>query len=234
MQLQYWKIFFWTMHIFLLIIISVLKCNIHLDWKSLLFSKVIRSLLQSQQVALQVAEPLLKLSSSTLQANFSSLRLDIHIKDLITSIFHSNLAKPIEFPLKDLFTFAKSLLKWSSFHHEILPKVLHTCQSKLYNGLSNEDIKDIVLLLVEVVLSGIVDNEYGADVKSKHGLIYFPKCATKTGAKILDCLLECLVVGKEADLSLVWGVLIILPCLRWVPVRFCFFTVWLPKLGPLE
>lgn len=132
--------------------------------------KVVRSLLRAQQLAKEVSEPLLNLTSSIILANFSTLRRDIHTKDLITNIYHFHPSKTTSFPLEDLLAFGKSLLQWEYFKDDVLPHVLGLCQARLYEGVKGDERKEVVLMLVEVILAGCVDSDYGADITPKKGL----------------------------------------------------------------
>ena len=77
-----------------------------------------------------------------------------------------------------------------------------------------------MLTNVVLVCSESSDMSCGIDLMPRQGLLYFPKCATKQGQVILKQFVNALKVEehKKSDgraLSVAWGALVCLPCIRY-------------------
>lgn len=78
---------------------------------------------------------------------------------------------------------------------------------------------EIMSILTETILTDLSDEGVGLKLSSKQGLLYFPKCGTKQGGRILKRFLDILKFEEQAVLdldsvALIWRVLICIPCIR--------------------
>ena len=76
-------------------------------------------------------------------------------------------------------------------------------------------------MLTEVIVSRSMANTSGLDLEGSKGLLFFPKCGTKTGGQILKAFLDNLEIDEDVlvekeRLSLIWVCLVCIPCIRWV------------------
>lgn len=157
----------------------------------------------------------LVLSATLLLANFPELDCEKHRKKIITNSFL------ISHPLREILNFSRLLFEWPNFKEEILPPLLNVCQSYLMKKLTETDFEEIVLVLTQVVLnfSKSSDMSYGLDLVSQQGLLFLPKCASKQGKVMMEHFVDALKSEKDEkfddhSLTLVWGVLVCLPCIR--------------------
>ena len=163
-----------------------------------------------------VTESLMKLCSTILLGNFSELSREKHRKQLIEGML-SNGRRTVE-----AFKFCHLLVSWANFTFEVLPPLLSSCQSELCKEhLRSDELKAIISILVDAILVDVSHGTTGLNLASKKGLLFFPKCGTKSGGAILPKFLgvlkmdELLPLAVE-ELYLVWGVLVCLPCMRYV------------------
>lgn len=160
-----------------------------------------------------IAYPLLKLASTLQLESFIELSTDRHHKQLTVKVFNTFDS------LAHIFTFCKHLLPWENFKKDILPSLLNCCQSELQKTSCN--IQEIVQMLTEVILRSSTADSSGLELGRLKDLLFFPKCGTKQGGQILQAFLDNLMIHDEAlmdkdRLSLMWGTLVCIPCIRWV------------------
>ena len=160
-----------------------------------------------------ITYPLLKLASTLVLESFIELSRDRHHKQLTLKVFNT-----VD-DLKQLFTFCRHLLPWQNFKKDLLPLLLNCCQSELLKGSCN--IQEVVLMLTEVIVHNATADTSGLELASLKGLLFFPKCGTKKGGQILQAFLDNLTIDTESlmdksRLSLIWGTLLCIPCIRWV------------------
>ena len=158
-----------------------------------------------------IASPLLELASTLLQASFTELSKDRFQKQLTLKVFNSVNSR------EQLFTFCKHVLKWENFQTDVLPFLLNCCQEELLKGSSK--LEEVFLILTEVIVQNAPRSEGGLDLSSLKGMIFFPKCGTKQGGKILQAFLDNLTLddGTLLDknrLCLIWSSLVCIPCIR--------------------
>ena len=158
-----------------------------------------------------VGVPLLKLSSSLLLSSFTELSGQCFNKEVISTIFN----KVHELP--KVFTFCRNLLHWENFRSEVFPFLLTCCQDELLKDSCN--LKDVFFMLTEVVVNSSATDSCGLDLETQKGLLFSPKCGTKHGGKILQAFLGNLVATDDHLLdsnwlSLMWGCLVCIPCIR--------------------
>ena len=160
-----------------------------------------------------IAYPLLKLASTLLLVSFTELSRDQHHRQLTVKIFN------MFDSLDHIVTFCRHLLPWENFKKDILPSLLSCCQSELQKTSCN--IQEIVQMLTEVILHSSSADSSGLELDRLKGLLFFPKCGTKQGGRILQAFLDNLMIHEEAlmdkdRLALMWGSLVCIPCIRWV------------------
>ena len=158
-----------------------------------------------------ISSPLLEFASTLLQASFTELSRDRHQKQLTVKIFNT-----LDSP-EQLFTFCRHVLKWENFQRDVLPFLLNCCQEELLKGSSK--IPDVFLILTEVIIQSASVDSGGLDLGNLKGLLFFPKCGTKKGEKILRAFLDNLTIDNgtlmdKSRLSLIWSVLVCIPCIR--------------------
>ena len=94
-------------------------------------------------------------------------------------------------------------------------------------------MKEVGLMLTEVIVSCSMANTSGLKLEGSKGLLFFPKCGTKTGGQILKAFLDNLEIDEDVlvekeRLSLIWVCLVCIPCIRWVflvMIRQCIVLV---------
>ena len=157
-----------------------------------------------------IASPLLELASTLLQASFTELSRDRFQKQLTLKVFNSVNSR------EQLFTFCKHVLKWENFQTDVLPFLLNCCQEELLKGSSK--LEEVFLILTEVIVQNALRSEGGLDLSSLKGMVFFPKCGTKQGGKVLRAFLDNLALdGTLLDknrLCLIWSILVCIPCIR--------------------
>lgn len=160
-----------------------------------------------------IAYPLLELASTLLQASFSGLPRDHHQKQLTVKIFNT-----LE-NHEQLFIFCRHVLKWEYFQRDVLPFLLTSCQEELLKGSSKS--QEVFLILTEVIVQSTLVNKGGLHLGNSKGLLFFPKCGTKKGEKILRAFLDKVRIEDstfldKSSLSSIWSVLVCIPCIRQV------------------
>lgn len=158
-----------------------------------------------------IVSPLLELTSTLLQASFAELSRDRHQKQLTLKVFNTVDNR------EQLFLFCRHLLKWENFQKDVLPFLLNCCQEELLKGSSK--IQEVFVILTEVIVHNTSLSSDGLDLGNLKGLLFFPKCGTKQGAKILRAFLDNVTIdGKtfldKGRLSLIWSILVCIPCIR--------------------
>jgi len=176
-------------------------------------TQVVQAVIVRDVVSEPITYPLLKIASSLLLGSFTGLSRDRHHKQLTLKIF--NMVDGLE----QLFTFCRHLLPWENFKKDILPLLLNRCQTELLK--SSCKFQEVVLMLTEIIVHSTTADSTGLELGSLKGLIFFPKCGTKQGGQILQAFLDNLTIDgdilmDENRLSLIWGTLVCIPCIRWV------------------
>ena len=179
----------------------------------IVFLQVVQMFFGSDFNSDPITAPLLQLTSTLLVGSFTEISRDRHQKLIISAVFTT------VNDIKYIFTFCRHLLQWVHFQKDVLPLLLNCCQSELLK--SSCDIKEVVLLLTEVIISRSMANTSGLDLEGSKGLLFFPKCGTKTGRQILKAFLDNLEIDEDVlvekeRLSLIWVCLVCIPCIRWV------------------
>ena len=179
----------------------------------IVFLQVVQMFFGSDFNSDPITAPLLQLTSTLLLGSFTEISRDRHQKLIIPTVFTT------VNDIKYIFTFCRDLLQWVHFQKDVLPLLLNCCQSELLK--SSCDIKEVVLMLTEVIVSRSMANTSGLDLEGSKGLLFFPKCGTKTGGQILKAFLDNLeidddVLVEKERLSLIWVCLVCIPCIRWV------------------
>ena len=191
----------------------------------IVFLQVVQMFFGSDFNSDPITAALLQLTSTLLLGSFTEISRDRHQKQIISTVFTT------VYDIKYIFTFCRYLLQWVNFQKDVLPSLLNCCQSELLK--TSCDIREVVLMLTEVIVSCSMANTSGVDLEGSKGLLFFPKCGTKTGRQILKAFLDNLaidedvLVGKER-LSLIWVCLVCIPCIRWVVlvmIRQCIVLV---------
>ena len=179
----------------------------------IVFLQVVQMFFGSDFNSDPITAPLLQLTSTLLLGSFTEISRDRHQKLIISTVFTT------VNDIKYIFTFCRHLLQWVHFQKDVLPLLLNCCQSELLK--SSCDIKEVVLMLTEVIISRSMANTSGLDLEGSKGLLFFPKCGTKTGGQILKAFLDNLEIDEDVlvekeRLSLIWVCLVCIPCIRWV------------------
>lgn len=179
----------------------------------IVFLQVVQMFFGSDFNSDPITAPLLQLTSTLLLGSFTEISRDRHQKLIISAVFTT------VNDIKYIFTFCRHLLQWVHFQKDVLPLLLNCCQSELLK--SSCDIKEVVLMLTEVIVSRSMANTSGLDLEGSKGLLFFPKCGTKTGGQILKAFLDNLEIDEDVlvekeRLSLIWVCLVCIPCIRWV------------------
>jgi len=192
--------------------------NVWVSWKSgslvsdpVQLFNVVQTMMVNDFTSDVITSPLLELASTLLQASFTELSRDRFCKQLTLKVFNSVNSR------EQLFTFCRHVLKWENFQADVLPFLLNCCQEELLKGSSK--LEEVFLILTEVIVQNASRSEVGLDLGSLKGLIFFPKCGTKQGGKILRAFLDNLTLddGTLLDknrLCLIWSVLVCIPCIR--------------------
>lgn len=172
---------------------------------------MVQTMMDSDFISDVIAPSLLELASTLLQASFTELSRDRFRKQLTLKVFNSVNSR------EQLFTFCRHVLKWENFQADVLPFLLNCCQEELLKGSSIVD--DIFLILTEFVVQNASMSEGSLDLGSMKGMIFFPKCGTKKGGKILGAFLDNLTLDDDTlldknRLCLIWSILVCLPCIR--------------------
>ena len=188
------------------------------------FFKVVQVMIVQDFVSDDIASSLFGLISTLLQTSSTELSRERHQKQLTSKVF-----KTIE-SQEQLFMFCRRLLKWEHFQRDALPSLLNFCQEELLKGSSK--IQDIILILTEVIFQTASADSSGLDLASLKGLLFFPKCGTRQGAKILKVFLDAVTIENKAvldksKLSLTWSSLVCIPCIRYVFTDIGTFTRFL-------
>lgn len=188
----------------------------------IVFLQVVQMFFGSDFNSDPITAPLLQLTSTLLVGSFTEISRDRHQKLIISAVFTT------VNDIKYIFTFCRHLLQWVHFQKDVLPLLLSCCQSELLK--SSCDIKEVVLMLTEVIVSRSMANTSGLDLEGSKGLLFFPKCGTKTGGQILKAFLDNLEIDEDVlvekeRLSLIWVCLVCIPCIRWV-VLVTIYTVY--------
>ena len=173
-----------------------------------------------------IAPPLLELASTLLQTSFAELSREKHQKQLTLKVFNTVDSR------EQLFMFCRHLLMWKNFQRDVLPSLLNCCQEELLKGSSK--IQDIFLILTEVIVQNASTDSSGLDLGSLKGLLFFPKCGTRQGGKILRAFLDNITIDNKtlldnSRLSLTWSVLLCIPCIRYVLTAVWYQHSWLSK-----
>ena len=176
------------------------------------FFKVVQVMIVQDFVSDDIASSLFELISTLLQISSTELSRERHQKQLTSKVF-----KTIE-SQEQLFMFCRRLLKWEHFQRDALPSLLNFCQEELLKGSSK--IQDIILILTEVIFQ-TASADSRLDLASLKGLLFFPKCGTRQGTKILKVFLDAVTIENKAvldksKLSLTWSSLVCIPCIRYV------------------
>lgn len=158
-----------------------------------------------------IASPLLELASTLLQASFTELSRDRFQKQLALKVFNAVNSR------EQLFTFCRRVLKWENFQGEVLPFLLNCCQEELLKGSSK--LQEVFLILTEFIVENASMNKGGLDLGNLKGVIFFPKCGTKQGGKILWAFLDNVALDDgtlldKSRLCLIWSILVCIPCIR--------------------
>lgn len=188
------------------------------------FFKVVQVMIVQDFVSDDIASSLFGLISTLLQTSSTELSRERHQKQLTSKVF-----KTIE-SQEQLFMFCRRLLKWEHFQRDALPSLLNFCQGELLKGSSK--IQDIILILTEVIFQTASADSSGLDLAPLKGLLFFPKCGTRQGAKILKVFLDAVTIENKAvldksKLSLTWSSLVCIPCIRYVFTDIGTFTRFL-------
>ena len=178
----------------------------------ILFLQVVQMFFGSDFNSDPITAPLLQLTSTLLLGSFTEISRDRHQKLIISTVFTT------VNDIKYIFTFCRHLLQWVHFQKDVLPLLLNCCQSEL---LKSSCDKEVVLMLTEVIVSRSMANTSGLNLEGSKGLLFFPKCGTKTGRQILKAFLDNLEIDEDVlvekeRLSLIWVCLVCIPCIRWV------------------
>ena len=190
----------------------------------IVFLQVVQMFFGSDFNSDPITAPLLQLTSTLLVGSFTEISRDRHQKLIISAVF------TMVNDIKYIFTFCRHLLQWVNFQKDVLPLLLNCCQSEL---LKSSCDKEVFLMLTEVIVSRSMANTSGLDLEGSKGLLFFPKCGTKTGGQILKAFLDNLeidedVLVEKGRLSLIWVCLVCIPCIRWVVlvmIRQCIVLV---------
>lgn len=177
------------------------------------FFKVVQVMIVQDFVSDDIASSLFELISTLLQTSSTELSRERHQKQLTLKVFKAIKSQ------EQLFMFCRHLLKWEHFQRDALPSLLNFCQEELLKGSSK--IQDIILILTEVIFQTASADSSGLDLARLKGLLFFPKCGTRQGAKILKVFLDAVtienkVVLDKSKLSLTWSSLVCIPCIRYV------------------
>ena len=178
----------------------------------IVFLQVVQMFFGSDFNSDPITAPLLQLTSTLLVGSFTEISRDRHQKLIISAVF------TMVNDIKYIFTFCRHLLQWVNFQKDVLPLLLNCCQSEL---LKSSCDKEVFLMLTEVIVSRSMANTSGLDLEGSKGLLFFPKCGTKTGRQILKAFLDNLEIDEDVlvekeRLSLIWVCLVCIPCIRWV------------------
>lgn len=199
--------------------------NVWVSWKSgslisdpVQLFNVVQTMMVNDFTSDVIASPLLELASTLLQTSFTELSKDRFQKQLTLKVFNSVNSR------EQLFTFCKHVLKWENFQTDVLPFLLNCCQEELLKGSSK--LEEVFLILTEVIVQNAPRSEGGLDLSSLKGMIFFPKCGTKQGGKILQAFLDNLTLddGTLLDknrLCLIWSILVCIPCISPLDIPQC-------------
>ena len=191
----------------------------------IVFLQVVQMFFGSDFNSDPITAPLLQLTSTLLLGSFTEISRDRHQKLIISTVFTT------VNDIKYIFTFCRHLLQWVHFQKDVLPLLLNCCQSELLK--TSCDMKEVGLMLTEVIVSCSMANTSGLKLEGSKGLLFFPKCGTKTGGQILKAFLDNLEIDEDVlvekeRLSLIWVCLVCIPCIRWVflvMIRQCIVLV---------